>query len=75
MWQAGFVVRKKNICYNKILQNQENSGESHALDKSWRQVERLSEAGAVLRVTLLKYCNMPDEQGERISLDELRGGS
>ena len=53
---GGFHCRKKNICYNKIKRNQENSGESHAVDKSWRQVERLTEAGAVLQETLLKYC-------------------
>ena len=46
---GGFHCQEKNIWYNKIKQNHENSGESHALDKSWRKVERLSEAGAVLR--------------------------
>ena len=43
------------------------TAENPTVDKSWRQIERLTEANAVLQETLLameNIVNMQDEQGE-----------
>jgi len=43
-------LSEQNCRYNNIKRNQEIS---FAVDKSWRQIERLTEAGAVPQETLL----------------------